>query len=66
MRKFQFVISMPCSNVAVRIVEVRTEARARELAERVMRESSGHLGVDVWEGETHLFAVRRQSGRDVA
>jgi hypothetical protein len=65
MRKFQFVISLPCSSIAVRIVEVRTDERARELAERVLKESSNHLGVDVWEGETHLFNIG-QTGRRVA
>jgi len=65
MRKFQFVISLPCQSIAVRIAEVRTEARARELAERVLRESPNHLGVDVWEGENHLFTVG-QAGRSVA
>jgi DNA-binding cell septation regulator SpoVG len=57
MRKFQFVISLPCSTTAVRIAEVRTEARARALAERVLHESPQHLGVDVWEGENHLFSL---------
>ena len=65
MRKFQFVISLPCSSIAVRLVEVRTEARARELAERVFKESPEHLGVDVWEGENHLFTIG-QAGRQVA
>ncbi len=63
MRKFQFVISMPCSSIAVRLVEVRTEARARELAERVLKEAPNHLGVDVWEGEKHLFGVGESGGR---
>ena len=65
MRKFQFVISLPCSSIAVRIVEVRTAERARQLAERVLEESPEHLGVDVWEGETYLFAVG-EPGREVA
>jgi hypothetical protein len=65
MRKFQFVISQPHSSIAVRIVEVRTEERARELAERVLKESRNHLGVEVWEGENRLFAVE-QPGRQVA
>lgn len=65
MRKFQFVISLPCSSIAVRIVEVRTEERARELAERMLKESPNHLGVEVWEGDDHVFAVG-QTGREVA
>ena len=65
MRKFQFVISMTSASIAVRIAEVRTEARARELAQRVLKESPKHLGVDVWEGEDHLFSVG-QPGRKVA
>ena len=65
MRKFQFVITLPFSSIAVRVVEVRTEARARVLAERVLAESSNHLGVEVWEGENRLFTVG-QSGRQVA
>lgn len=63
MRKFQFVISLPCSSIAVRIAEVRTEARARELAERVLKESPKHLGVDVWEGENHLFSLGQPGGK---
>ena len=65
MRKFQFVVSTLCASIGVRLVEVRTEARARELAERVLRESPQHLGVDVWEGDNHLFSVG-QPGRKVA
>jgi hypothetical protein len=65
MRKFQFVISLRFSSIAVRIVEVRTEARARELAERVLRESSNHLGIEVWEGDHRLFTVGHP-GRQVA
>ena len=57
MRKFQFVISMPRSSIAVRIVEAQTDAQARYLAERVLGESRNHLGVDVWEHDRHLFNV---------
>jgi hypothetical protein len=57
MRKFQFVVAMRGGAVGVRIVEVRTEQRAKELAERILRESTQNLSVDVWEGERHLFAV---------
>ena len=65
MRKFQFVITLVGSSMAVRIVEVRTEERARELAERVLRESPNHLAVDVWEGDSRRFSVGR-TGRQVA
>jgi hypothetical protein len=65
MRKFQFVITMPQASIAVRIVEVRTVERARELAERVLHESRNHLDVDVWESDKHLFTVG-DTGRRVA
>lgn len=45
------------ASVAVRVVETRTVERARELAERVLKESPQHLGVDVWEGEDRLFTI---------
>lgn len=65
MRKFQFVVTLPYSSIAVRIAEVPTEAQARELAGRVLNESRNHLGVDVWEGDRRLFSVG-QPRRDVA
>ena len=65
MRKFQFVITLVGSSTAVRIVEVRTEERARELAERVLRESPNHLAVDVWEGDSRRFSVGRSSSLPV-
>ncbi len=57
MRRFQFVIALAGGGVAVRLVEVRSEQRARELAERMLRESTAHQGVGVWEGDDHLFSV---------
>ncbi|HEY1752510.1 MAG TPA: hypothetical protein VGG29_14725 [Caulobacteraceae bacterium] len=57
MRRFQFVITMRGAATSVRLVEVRTEPRARELAQRILHESPEHLGVDVWEGEHRLFTV---------
>ena len=63
MRKFQFVITLVGASMAVRIVEVRTEDRARELAVRVLRESPNHLAVDVWEGDSRRFSVGRGDRR---
>jgi hypothetical protein len=65
MRKFQFVITLVGSSMAVRLVEVRTEKRARELAERVLGESPDHLAVDVWEGDSRRFRLD-QAARQVA
>jgi hypothetical protein len=65
MRKFQFVITLVGSSMAVRLVEVRTEERARELAERVLGESPDHLAVDVWEGDSRRFRLD-QAARQVA
>jgi len=63
MRKFQFVITLVGASMAVRIVEVRTEERARELAERVLRESPNHLAVDVWEGDSRRFRLAQEDRR---
>jgi hypothetical protein len=65
MRRFQLVITLAGASMAVRLVEVRTEERARELAERVLRESPNHLAVDVWEGDSRRFSVGK-AGRQVA
>jgi hypothetical protein len=38
------------------LVTVETEARARELAEDLMR-APHHRGVEVWDGDTRLFGL---------
>ena len=57
MHRFQFVISLGGRSVAVRVVEAASREHARELAARVLAESSQHRAVDVWEGDDHLFTV---------
>jgi hypothetical protein len=63
MHRFQLVISTRSNAVAVRLVEVRTESRARQIAEQVLSESPDHLGVDVWEGEAYLFTLGESHAR---
>ena len=58
MRDFQFLISDDrYATPKLMIVCARDEARARELASRVLGESRHHLSVDVLEFGERLFGV---------
>lgn len=58
MRRFHFYIDDDRHAVPTEMtVEVATEARARELAERILAESSHHLGVEVCEDGERVLGL---------
>lgn len=46
----------------LRRVRMRDEIDAREMAERIFRETAHHLGVEVWEKDERLYVVGRPGG----
>lgn len=61
MRDFElFIIDDRYSVATLRFATVRDEARARELAEGIVRESAHHVGVEVREADRLLFRVGRR------
>ncbi|HEY2709610.1 MAG TPA: hypothetical protein VGI95_16290 [Caulobacteraceae bacterium] len=45
------------------VVETRDEARAREMAEEMLRQSPEHLGVEVCDGGARVFGIGSFSER---
>jgi hypothetical protein len=41
----------------LRMLQAASQARARQLAERILEESAHHLGVEVWEADHRLFIL---------
>jgi hypothetical protein len=58
MRRFHFYIDDDRHSVPTELtVEVATEARARELAERILAQSPHHLGVEVCENGERILGL---------
>lgn len=58
MRKFHFYVDdQRCGIPRELAVEAVNEARARQLAQRVLEDSAHHLGVEVCEGGERLFGL---------
>lgn len=63
MRDFVFLIGDDRrEQPSLMLVSAVSEARARQIAERILAESSHRLSVEVWEDEARLFVVRAAGG----
>ena len=66
MPAFEFYIATELSAaLAFRVVLVKDAARAREVAEAVLRESPTHIGVEVRQASKVLFAIGSMTGQGV-
>ncbi len=50
----------------LRFVQARNATRARQIADRILGESSHHKAVQVWSDDTLIYAAGRPSGRTLS